>query len=666
MKLPRLPSGPRSSYVADFLLLFVLASALVWPLYKVKYLDNWGSIDSTFIADARMLKENAPHPGWQPYWYCGTRWDYIYPPALRYGTAILSTVLPVSEARGYHIYTALMYCLGIAGIYLLVRLGSGSRRAAWFASAAVALVSPIFFFALDVRVDAGIVGWGPQRLNALVHWGEGPHVSALSVLGIALAVSMIALRRPGRAMIAGAGVLCALVVSNNFYGATSLALFFPVLVWSVWLAHKDRTVWFRAAAIVVIAYGLTAFWLTPSYLGVTRENLKLVAQPGNTRSFVFGSIYVIALALVSWKWLRGRKHLDYTIFVAGSFAIVTLYVLGDRYFHFRVFGEPTRLMPEFDLFFILAAIEVIRRCWGRFPNQQGRIATALVIQACFLPGLPYLSQAWSIYRWDGGYKGRIEYRVAEWMHANMPDARAFTNGSVRFWYNVWFNGSQMGGGSEQGLLNGLLAIGQWELAAGDKLEPSVLWLQATGTDVAIVSDKNSQEFYHDFAENPKFNTLPVLWDSGHGDRIHKIPRRFPGIARVVETAKAMAVKPFPDGNLDGVRAYVDVVENGPDSPATAKIERMDTIRVHATVAPGQSIVLMQTYDPAFRATANGATLPIRQDAMGFMLIDAPPGTNDITLKFETPLQNQVGRVVTLLTLCLVLYLFVARPRSLAA
>jgi hypothetical protein len=324
------------------------------------------------------------------------------------------------------------------------------------------------------------------------------------------------------------------------------------------------------------------------------------------------------------------------------------------------------LQPEFDLFFILVMVEILRRCWANYSSQQARIAIALVIQACFTPGVWYLTHAWKVYRWDGNYKSRIEYRVAEWMHQNMPDARALASGSVRFWYNVWFNGAQLGGGSEQGMLNFLLSVGQWEVAAGDKLDPAILWLQATGTDVVTVHGKNSQEIYHDFADIPKFNTLPVLWDSGQGDRIHRVPRRFPGIARVVEKAKAVSLKPFPDGNLDGLRAYVDVVENGPNSPATAKIERMDTFRVHAAVAPGQAVLLMQSYDPAFRATSGGANLPIQKDALGFMLIDAPPGVHDITVKFETPTENWVGRIVTLLTLCIVLYLFVSSPRRLAA
>jgi len=85
----------------DTFLLLVLASALVWPLFRLEYLDNWPSIESTFIADARMLAARLPHPGWQPLWYCGTRFDYIYPPALRYGTALLSRPASVSTTRAY-------------------------------------------------------------------------------------------------------------------------------------------------------------------------------------------------------------------------------------------------------------------------------------------------------------------------------------------------------------------------------------------------------------------------------------------------------------------------------------------------------------------------------------------------------------------------------------
>src|SRR5882672_6290912 len=134
----------RHRKLTDTLLLVVLSTALVGPVFKVKYLANWSSIESTFISDARILAGHMPHPGWQPLWYCGTRFDYIYPPALRYGTALIAKFGNLSPARAYHLYTAFFYVFGIAAVYWLVRIGSESWRAALLASAATALVSPSF------------------------------------------------------------------------------------------------------------------------------------------------------------------------------------------------------------------------------------------------------------------------------------------------------------------------------------------------------------------------------------------------------------------------------------------------------------------------------------------------------------------------------------------
>jgi len=280
----------------DSLLLFLLASALIWPLYRLKYLDNWSSIESTFIGDGRMLGENLPHPGWQPLWYCGTRFDYIYPPALRYGTALISKIPRVVPARAYHLYIATFYALGIVAVYWLVMAGCGSRKGAWLAGAGVALLSPSFLLLPLIRQDSAYLV--PQRLHALMTYGEGPHISGLSVLTAALAVLFLALRtwRPGA--LAGAGFLCAFAVTNNFYAATSLAIFVPILTWAVWLGDRDRFVWLRSAGVVLLSYGLCAFWLTPSYLKLTVTNLRWISQPASTLPatpfrFLPGSSYTV-------------------------------------------------------------------------------------------------------------------------------------------------------------------------------------------------------------------------------------------------------------------------------------------------------------------------------------------------------------------------------------
>jgi len=95
---------------------------------------------------------------------------------------------------------------------------------------------------------------------------------------------------------------------------------------------------------------------------------------------------------------------------------------------------------------------------------------------------------------------------------------------------------------------------------------------------------------------------------------------------------------------------VDWVEKGPDLRPDWRREGMAAMRVETRLAPGQAVLVMETFDPCWRAYSGGRRLPIRPDAMGFMLIEAAPGEHSIRLAFETPLENRVGRAVTVLAL----------------
>jgi uncharacterized membrane protein YfhO len=144
--------------------------------------------------------------------------------------------------------------------------------------------------------------------------------------------------------------------------------------------------------------------------------------------------------------------------------------------------------------------------------------------------------------------------------------------------------------------------------------------------------------------------LPVLYDDGKGNVLYRVPRRFAPRARVVETAKLNAAKPprFND-DVAYLQAYVDVVEKGPEAPASFERRGTDAMVVRARVAPGQSVLVQESFDTPWRARSEGRDLPVRKDAMGFMIVDAPPGDREIELQFVTPLENHVGRVVTALT-----------------
>ena len=633
----------KRSAALDSCLLLILASLLIWPLFHLEYLGNWPSIESTFIADARMLANHLPHPGWQPLWYCGTRFDYIYPPALRYGTALISIAGNLSTARAYHLYTAVAYVFGILAVYWLVRIGSASRGAALLASAATALLSPSFLFLTAIRHDSLFLV--PQRLHVLMLYGEGPHISALCILPAALAACLPAVRSYRPALLALAAALCALVVSNNFYGATALAIFFPLMVWSVWNGERSWRVWLRAGAIVVLAYGLCAFWLTPSYIRITTINLKWVAQPGNTWSVIVAAA-VIALFCAGSAIAAGRRRdREWTVFVAGAAVFLSLDVLGYNYFGFHVTGDSQRLIPELDLALILAFVETMRVMWNR---PKLRVAVALVTVLAFYPAAGYLRHAWTPFPVSEPLQQRYEFRLAQWVAAHLPGERVLPSGSVRFWFDAWSDNAQPDGGSSQGMLNQNLPNASWQIIHEDQPGPAVLWMQALGTDAVIVPDKTSVEAYHDYTEPHKFRgALESLYDDHAGTAIYRIPRVHPGIGRVVDDrAIASAGKMRSGDDWETLAKYVRAVEDPSAPPVSVSWTGFDRMSVQATVSAGQSLLVQESFDPAWRAEENGKAVAILAEPfMGFMLLDASPGYHEIQLRFTTPLENRIGQIL---------------------
>jgi hypothetical protein len=653
--LPKKGKARAWSWLADGFLAFAFATVLVRPLYKAEYLDAWNSIESTFISDARFLSAHWPHPGWQPNWYLGTRTDYIYPPALRYGTAFLSRVRHTSTARSYHLYIALLYGLGIAAVYVFAWTGTRSRWIALWAAAASAMVSPSFLFFRDFRVDYAGVHFMPIRLGVLVRYGEGPHMSAFALLPFALAAAWNGLRRGHPALLALTGVFSAAVVANNFYGATALAIFFPILVWSVWLAEQDLWVLARAAVAALLAWGLCAFWFTPSYVRVTLENMKLVSAPGHAWSAALMAGLVAAYATLSYRLVRGRPERAWACFSLGAFAIMALNVIGNQYYDFRVMGEPGRLIPELDFVIFLAGSLLL--AWIAARGRWWTAVAAALAVAALLPGISYVRTAWKVIAPPARYDNRVEFVVTDWIHRHLPGVRCLSTGSVRFWYNAWYDLPQLGGSSEQGLLNPNSQFGNAEAVLDDNIDAGIAWLQATGVGAVIVHDKTSKEVYHDWPNPERFEgKLEKIYNNA-GDRIYRVPRRFEALARVVDAAPIRAVAPSAEMlDYDRVRKYVDAVERGPDSPVDLQRPGTDEIRLHARLAAGQLLLVQETYDPAWKAYVNGARVPTSEDGMHFLLVDAGAGDRDVVLRFETPLENRVGQVVFFLSVIAVAWL----------
>ena len=63
--------------------------------------------------------------------------------------------------------------------------------------------------------------------------------------------------------------------------------------------------------------------------------------------------------------------------------------------------------------------------------------------------------------------------MTDWIWKNITRF-TYPTGSVRFWFDTWHDLAQVGGGSEQGLLNSQVEPAQWETSLGpDEAEHSV-------------------------------------------------------------------------------------------------------------------------------------------------------------------------------------------------
>ena len=84
--------------------------------------------------------------------------------------------------------------------------------------------------------------------------------------------------------------------------------------------------------------------------------------------------------------------------------------------------------------------------------------------------------------------------------------------------------------------------------------------------------------------------------------------------------------------------------------ATVTWQGSDSFRAHAAVQPGQSLLIQESWDPAWRAWSGGREVPLHRDPMGWIVAAAPPGEQDVQFAFTLPLENAVGRAVSLLTM----------------
>ena len=304
--------------------------------------------------------------------------------------------------------------------------------------------------------------------------------------------------------------------------------------------------------------------------------LCIVARQSLFRPITVGrrALVVLSMRLAS----VGSRH-AYSVFVFGSLLLIGLNVLGYYYFHFRVIGEPPRLVPELDLVIILAATAILRALWNRRSKLPERVrlarALALVLVLCRRLDWPPLCPPRL-----GSLSARLGLSAACRVSHVRLDHRAFAaSANLRgrlpalLVGHLARPGAARAAARNRGSLNSHVVPAQWELNLGPSPELGVRWLTALGADAAIVNDRQSQEIISrsSILRTSYVGVLPILYDDHEGNVIYRVPRRYPSLARVVDSSDCEVLRPLAQTDLESLRAYTAVIEEGPDAPTTTAL-----------------------------------------------------------------------------------------------
>jgi uncharacterized membrane protein len=182
-----------------------------------------GSIEAAFIGLARYASRHWNDLGWFPLWYGGVAYPETYPPLLHWIVGLVLWITGVSPGLAYHFVTAMTYALGPVTLFWMAWRLCNSRACALAAAFVYSLVSPTCLLVKAARLGSG--GFlGPRRLIPLVMWGEGPHLTSLCLLPLAIGMLHVALTKRKPWYWVAAAIAIASVPLTNWIGGMALAI----------------------------------------------------------------------------------------------------------------------------------------------------------------------------------------------------------------------------------------------------------------------------------------------------------------------------------------------------------------------------------------------------------------------------------------------------------
>ena len=608
-------------------ILFALNVYVCRGLFRAEYLKHMGSIEGAYVGISRYAMQHFPDLSWFAPWYDGVPYQNTYPPLLHWTVALVAKILGWSAAHAHHAVTGGVYALGPVALFALALILSKSRVAAFLAGLLYTALSLSAWLIQPIANDMGNF-LNPRRLQALVYYGEGPHVSALTLLPIALlALHLAMMHRRGRwsgLCFSFAVVSLAAVTLTNWLAAFALAM----MVVCYLLARSGSEDWdwravARLALISIAAYALASPWIPPSTIAVIQNNARTIE--GDFRQVYQALPRWLAIILLGLVWIkvmvrRLGVHFQFAIFFAFLTGFLTLM---SAWAKIAIVPQPIRYHLEMEMALSLVLAFTAHIIFKRAPKWAAYAAMAVLLILLIPPmrqtrryTRDFLVQAIDIQK-------TTEWKTAQWLNQNWHGGRVMVPGSTSFWLTAFTDTPELAGGFEQGTTDGIIRIALYGIYTGETAgtrdaEFSILWLKSLGVEAVAVSGPNSGEFYKPFHDPKKFEgVLEPIWRDGD-DVFYRVSANG-SLAHVVPRASLVARPPYNGVDVDPLRPFVAALEARP--AANFRWTTAHSAIVDANLTPGDVVHVQIASHGGWHAMVNGARRAIEQDNLGLMTID---------------------------------------------
>jgi len=481
--------------------LFFINFYVCRELFWTEYLNQMGSIEGSFIGLARYVTRNAPDLTWFPLWYNGIPYQDSYPPLFHWIVALWAGALHKTPAAAYHFVAAFFYCIGPVTLFVLCKALSESRAYSFFAGLMYSILSPSAFVIADIRHEIGLMR--PRRLQALVAWGEGPHVAGLALLPLAVLALHRAVTRRRPADLVVCAVSFAAMAMMNWLAA--VALFAAVVAY---VCSTTLRAGIAVLGAAVLAYAMVVPWIPPSTIETIRANAPLLGDFGGVYGNMARNLGVVAVlaagVVVAIRWLTSSLVVRFSAIF--SFLMAAL-VLPAYWWKVSIVPQPARYQLEMELGLTMLVIFGIRPFVDRMPV---RWRAGMAVAALILAVIPAKSDRRFARYLISPVKiaETIEYKTAVWLDQNLPGRRVFASGSTQFWLNAFADNPEVTGGFDNGVVNQVTRTASYIVRSDEPVDRdgkiSVLWLKAMGVQAVVVGGADTRQAYRDDQNPGKF------------------------------------------------------------------------------------------------------------------------------------------------------------------